>query len=149
MNPHGMSLFWVIILKCDSTTFSSLRLLLSTFFTYAVTIFAISANHIHTEFIKMVGCTKNLGLSTRARHFKTDKIFVHGFLPSKEPGISFSQREDIVLLLIMLSTLPPTDTMLFSILICLGSMLPITHPRPLPRVCHFYEFGICHFAFWR
>ena len=31
---------------------------------------------------------------------------------------------------------------LFSILICLDSMLPITHPRPLPRVRHFYEFGV-------
>ena len=57
----------------------------------------------HTHRIhKNGGCTENLGLSTRARHFKTDKIFVHGFLPSKEPGISFSQREDIVSLLITL-----------------------------------------------
>ena len=23
-------------------------------------------------------------------------------------------------------------------------MLPITHPRPLPRVRHFYEFGVCY-----
>ena len=72
---------------------------------------------------------------TRARHFRTDRIFVHGFLPFKEePGISFSQRktEDIVCLLITLSTI------LFSILKCLDSMLPITHSRPLLRVRHFY-----------
>ena len=29
---------------------------------------------------------------------------------------------------------------LFSILICLESMLPITHPRPLPRVRHCIEY---------
>ena len=29
-----------------------------------------------------------------------------------------------------------------SILICLNFMLPITHPRPLPRVRYFYEFGV-------
>ena len=26
---------------------------------------------------------ENLGLSTRAKHFRTDRIFVHGFLPSR------------------------------------------------------------------
>ena len=78
----------------------------------------------YTEFIKMA---ENLGMRTRARHFRTDRIF----LPFKEePGISFSQREteDIVSLLIMLSTLPPTDAMLF----CLPRLhIEITHPRPL------------------
>ena len=65
------------------------------------------------------------GGHARARHFRTDRIFVHGFLPSKrEPGIFFSQREteDIVSLLITCSTLPPFD-----------SVLPITPSRPLPR----------------
>ena len=45
------------------------------------------------------------GGHARARHLRTDRIFVRGFLPSKEEaGISFSQREteDIVSLLIML-----------------------------------------------
>ena len=66
-------------------------------------------------------------------HFRTDRIFVHRFLPSKEePGISFSQIH--------------TTTMLFSILKCLNSMLPITHPRPLLRIRHFYEFGVLHRA---
>ena len=39
---------------------------------------------IYTEFIKkMTGGGENLGLSTRARHFRTDRIFVHRFLLSK------------------------------------------------------------------
>ena len=73
----------------------------------------------YTKFIKMA---ENLGMSTRARHFRTDRIL----LPFKEdPGISFSQREteNIESLLITLSTLQSRDAMLFSILICLDSIL--------------------------
>ena len=94
---------------------------------------------------------KNGGCA-RARHFRTDRIFVHGFLPFKEePGISFSQREteDIVSLLITLSTLPPTDAMLFSIPKCFDSMLPITHPWPLPRVRHISVFGVLRRTEWK
>ena len=99
----------------------------------------------YTEFIKKMAGARRTWDWAPERGILGLVIFIHGFLPSKEePGISFSQREteDIVSLLITLSTLPPTDdAMLFSILICLDSMLPITHPRPLPRVRHFYEFG--------
>ena len=81
--------------------------------------------HVHVQCIvhrihENGGRVENLGLSMRARHFRTGRIFVHRFLPSKgEPGISFSQREteEIVSLLIMLSTLPPTSAMLLGILI--------------------------------
>ena len=80
------------------------------------------------------------GGRTRVRHLRTDRIFVNGFLPSKEePGISFSQRktEDMVSLHAIHAT-----TMLFSILKSLNSMLPIIHPRPIPSVRHFYKFSV-------
>ena len=91
------------------------------------------------------GRGENRVLSPGARHFRTDRIYLFtDFFRPKKNQESFSQREteDIVWLLITLSTPTPTDAMLFSIPICLDSLLPITHPIPLLCVRHFYEFGV-------
>ena len=73
----------------------------------------------------------------------TEYLFIDFFCP-KEPGISFSQRgmEDSITANHAIHA-TTTGAMLFSILICLHSMLAITHARPLPRVRHFYEFSVC------
>ena len=89
---------------------------------------------------KNSGRVEKLGLSTRARHFRTDRIFVY---VQRRTRISFSQREtEDSIAANHAIHLPPTGAMLSNILICLDSMLPITHPRSLPHVHHFYEFGV-------
>ena len=82
------------------------------------------------------------GGHARARHFRTDNIC--SWISSVQ-----TRTRNIVLAKrnrrhgITANHAIHAITMLFSILKYLDSMLPITHPRLLPCVCHIYEFGVC------
>ena len=87
--------------------------------------------NIYTEFMKMAGAPEQgiLGL--------TEYLFTDFFHPKNQEYRSRKEKQKTYSI-----TANHATTILLSILKCLDSMLPITHPTPLLCVCHYYEFGV-------